>query len=209
VLGVSSVAGVSRTLTRMHTSLNPVVLVALALISSLALNACSSAQVAEPTAEPRATAPAPARTQIDEEPIDVLGLQRSLSMERDAEDLGFQEKGFDTCQAGYGFSASQNCRRKSFVVLHFKLECRDSEGTVSNADYQLTPVVSDNVKWNFGGRAEGITLTDTAGIGQIRYIAPSPVANQKLRLTVNGKFLILTASEAKRMVVPDSWCRTR
>lgn len=181
------------------------VLVGVLFATLFALAACSTAQI-EKTPEISRTAPPPARQQLEDEPIDVLGLQRSLKMEREYDDLGFQEKSFDTCSVGYGYTASRNCRRKSFVVLHFKMECRDSEGTVSNADYALTPVTSDHVKWNFGSQAEGLIATDTSGFGQIRYIAPNPVANQKLRLTVNGKFLILTASEARRMVVPSSWC---
>ncbi len=91
------------------------------------------------------------------------------------------------------------------MVIHFQLQCRDSEGTISNADYEVTPVVSDRVKWNLG-KAEGLTETDTAGYGQIRYIASSSQKNQKLRLTVNGKYLILTASEVRRVVAPGSWC---
>lgn len=141
-----------------------------------------------------------------EEQIDTAGLQRSLDMERPADDLGFAERQFNTCDAGYGYSSTHNCRSRHFVVVHFRLQCRDSDGTVSSTNYQVRPVHSDQVKWNLGGY-ESFTRTDHDGFGQIRWIAPSSQKKNRLRLTVNGKFLALTAEEITRVVAPDQWCK--
>lgn len=140
--------------------------------------------------------------------IDLEGVQRSLGMSRAAEDLGYAEERFDTCRIGYGYSSTRDCRVENLVVIHFLLQCRDSEGTVSEAlgASDVQPVSADRIRWNLGKR-EGMTRTDGEGYGQVRLIAPVSQKGEKLRLTIDGKFLALTASEVSRIVAPGPWCR--
>ena len=172
---------------------------------ALAITACTTPQIEPPQA------PRPSRPIVEQdgsEPaIDILGLERSLGLDSGREDLGFHEKSFDTCSVGYGYSASHNCKKQSFVSIRFQLQCRESEGTISNADYEVKAIASDHVKWNLGKTGSGLTPTDGDGYGEIRTIASSTQAQQKLRLTVNGKFLILTAAEIRRIVTPGDWCK--
>lgn len=139
------------------------------------------------------------------ERIDIDGLQRAMGMERSNDDLGYEEKAFNTCKAGYGYSSTHNCRKQNLVVIHFLLQCRDSMGTESSTDYEIQPVGSAKVKWNLG-QAQGFTETDGDGYGQVRWVTPASQRREKLRLTVDGKFMILTASEISRVVAPKNWC---
>lgn len=91
------------------------------------------------------------------------------------------------------------------VVIHFLLQCRDSDGTVSSTDHVLTPVASSDVKWTLG-RNEGMTRTDGEGYGQIRWIAPASQRNQRLRLTVSKQFIVMRAKDMTRVVAPKAWC---
>ena len=172
---------------------------------ALIITACTTPQIVQPQA------PRPSRPVVDQgngEPaIDILGLERSLGLDSGREDLGFHEKSFDTCSIGYGYSTSQNCKKQSFVSIRFQLQCRESEGTISNADYEVKAISSDHVKWNLGKTGSGLTSTDGDGYGEIRTIASGSQGQQKLRLTVNGKFLILTAAEIRRIVTPGDWCK--
>ncbi|MBC7372283.1 MAG: hypothetical protein H7326_11995, partial [Bdellovibrionaceae bacterium] len=77
---------------------------------------------------PRVMLP-PAQSQ--ETAIDYPALKRSLDLDRSPEALGLTEKAFNSCEAGYGYSTSHNCRRLYFTVINVQLLCRDSEGTVS------------------------------------------------------------------------------
>ena len=172
---------------------------------ALLVAACTTPQTEQPPA------PRPSRPVVDQdtgEPaIDILGLERSLGLDSGREDLGFREKSFDTCSVGYGYSASHNCKKQSFVSIRFQLQCRESEGSISNADYEVKAIASDHVKWNLGKTGSGLTSTDGDGYGEIRTIASGAQGQQKLRLTVNGKFLILTAAEIRRIVTPGDWCK--
>lgn len=170
----------------------------LCITGALALTACASV--------PSEQKP-PTASQVDtgEPRIDALAIQRSLGLTRPADELGYAEKAFNTCQIGYGYSSTHDCRTQNFVVIHFQIQCRDSEGTISHTDYSTRPAANEQIRWNLG-KAEGYVQTDGDGIGQITWIAPSSPRNQKLRLTLEKKYLILTANEVKRIVAPDSWC---
>lgn len=183
---------------------------ALTLVTTLILSFVLSGCASSPWKEEHDNSPLPmpdtSTAQTPEvERIDLVGLQRSLKMDRRNEELGYSEKSFNTCRAGFGYSSTHQCRSQNFVVIHFQLQCRDSEGTVSSTNYETQPVISDKVKWTLGD-TEGYTQTDGSGYGQVRSVAPASQKNKKLRLTVDGKFLILTASETRRVVAPKNWC---
>lgn len=165
------------------------------------LAACAS----PPKPAPEVDLPPPIFGDAEEtENIDVQGLQRSMGMARPLESLGFREKAFNSCRAGYGYSSSQNCRNLHLMVLNFRLLCRDSEGTVSEI-IQLTPVTNGQVRWNLDSQ-QGYVPTDGEGFGQIVAVMPKSTAKKRLRLTVANDFLLTQAGEVGRIVVPRQWC---
>ena len=139
--------------------------------------------------------------------INMQGLEKDLGLERSFESLGFQEKAFQTCSAGNGFSNHQNCQIKYFVVIHFQLMCRDSEGTISTiltiADLQ--PVSQQPVIWTLKNSSSSVQ-TDDRGYGQIRMISSIPQNQQRLKLSVGNDFLYTRAGEITRVATPPSWC---
>lgn len=139
--------------------------------------------------------------------IDVFGLQKGLGLSRNIESLGFIERKFNTCDAGYGFSRSHNCHSKYFVVIHFQLLCRDSEGTISTAlkASDMRPISRRSVNWiikPLSGRLE----TDSYGFGQIRLISSQSQKQQRLKLAVGNDFLYMRANEITQVVTPQPWC---
>lgn len=139
--------------------------------------------------------------------IDYPSVQRLLKLDRQLTDLGFSEKIFDTCQVGFGYSADSECQKKYLTVIHFKLVCRQSEGTISTVltDDDLKAISGVNVKW-YLKNINGSTLTDSDGYGQIITTTSDSQRNQRLRLAVGADFLMTKASEAKRLIAPQSWC---
>lgn len=139
--------------------------------------------------------------------IDYVGLQRSLGMEIPLQNLGYKEKVFETCSAGYGYSSTHSCRRQYLVVINIHLQCRDSVGTVSegvtNAD--LTPIAHKTVRWTLKG-AQGSSQTDADGYGQIMTVSNSSQKQQRLKLAVGNEFLYMRANEITRVVTPRPWC---
>ncbi|MGZ5279091.1 MAG: hypothetical protein ACXWC9_04065 [Pseudobdellovibrionaceae bacterium] len=137
-----------------------------------------------------------------------MALQTALGLDRPNSKLGLAERLFDTCQVGYGFSKSHNCRQRYFVVLHFQLMCRDSEGTVSEivqaAD--LIPNAKRNIRWTLKD-FNGNISTDSDGYGQFRLLTIRSQKQQRLKLAVENDFLYLRAGEVTRLVTPRSWCR--
>ena len=139
--------------------------------------------------------------------IDYPALKRALGLERSAESLGLMEKAFNTCEAGYGYSSSSNCRRLYFTVIHVQLLCRDSEGTVSvgidRADQ--TPIASRAVNWTLKG-SNGIAQSDSEGFVQVSTVSSLSQKTQRLKLSVGNDFLYMRANEITKVVTPKSWC---
>jgi hypothetical protein len=138
--------------------------------------------------------------------VDVDALQRALGLSSHQEDLGIREKAFNTCEVGYGYSSTHHCRTQYLTVLHFRLECRDSEGTISETDYSVRPIHTQRLRWNLGP-AEATIATNSEGYGRIRWIFPASQRHQRVRITVDGQFLTMRANDLKRVVVPGSWCK--
>lgn len=139
--------------------------------------------------------------------IDYVGLQRELGLNRDITKLGYTEKAFQTCGAGYGYSASQDCRQDYFVVVHFQLLCRDSEGTISTplGVEDMRPLSRRSVTWNLAGTSAEMQL-DNEGFGQFRTTYHSSPRQQRLKITADNDFLYLRAGEINRVVAPGNWC---
>lgn len=142
--------------------------------------------------------------------IDYYALQAFLGMDRPPEELGYTEKAFNTCEAGFGFSRSQDCRTEYFVLLNFRLMCRDTEGTISTVltDSDVTALSGRNVKWSLKG-IDGTTQTDGWGYGQIRITSPISQKKQRVRLSVGSQFLYMRANEITKVITPLPWCSER
>jgi hypothetical protein len=181
------------------------------------LSACTSKPVTAPTSQvdwqlpPRADSkPSGKRQDVSESEIQVdqEALQRWLGLDRELEDLGYAERSFDTCEAGFGYSKSHNCQIKHMIVIHYRLQCRDSEGTVQQAltSADLRNIASENVRWTLPGQS-GVSRTNGHGYGQIRGIFSSSQRNQRLKLGVGNDFLYMRANEITQVVTPQSWCQ--
>lgn len=169
---------------------------------------CTSKQVKESQPSivpPNTTLPAPAEKTA--EIIDVVSLQKYLRMDYPKEKLGYSEKTFNTCEVGFGYSNTQNCRKMYSITIHYQLKCRQSEGTISTilTDADLTPVESANVKWNLKN-VQGLSSTDSFGYGQIQTISSQSQRHQRLRLAVGENFLYIKASDITKVVTPKDWC---
>lgn len=140
--------------------------------------------------------------------IDYIGLQRAMGMEIPTSRLGYQEKSFNTCHAGYGYSRSNNCRREYMVVINFQLQCRDSEGTVAEGvtSSDLTAIANQEVRWNLKPN-QGNTRTDSDGFGQILTVAARSPKRERLKIGVGNEFLYMRANEITRVVTPRPWCQ--
>lgn len=178
----------------------------LILMLCLLLMACSSTP-----SKPAKPMPVPAEKMEKEEEadasIDAIGLQRELKMDYSLQNLGYREKSFDTCRAGYGYSRSNNCRIRYMAVINFRLMCRDSEGTVSKiiSEKDMFALGHRKVKWTLSNQQGSLDL-DSEGYGQILALQSKSPARGRLRLTVDNDFLFIQANEAKRIVTPKNWC---
>lgn len=180
--------------------------------SGILMVGCVSAPTDEKTSDERISPPKERPipeiwTGPTEPVIDYVGLAASLGMNRSKQDLGYSEKTFDTCQVGYGFSASNNCRRETLVAINFQILCRDSEGTVSVAiaHHELKPLSGRGVKWAMRGASETMRL-DGEGYGQILRTFSRSQRTERLKFTADNDFVYIRAGEAKRLVVPRNWC---
>lgn len=150
-------------------------------------SACQTARKPEPEIEPA--------------PPTEVQLQDKLGMRRSADDLGFAEKSFNSCDQNTGTP----CRNQFFTVVHFQLLCRDSEGTVSNVPIELTPLHSDRVNWKLGSQ-NGNTRTDDQGYGQFYMVSDRSTRGQRLTLRIGKQFLGFTASDLTKVVLPKNFC---
>ena len=175
------------------------------------LYSCNHAPIKTQASPPPRVAPAPSAPEESNEAvlenIDVDGLKTFLKMNRKFDRLGFVEKKFNTCEVGYGYSSTHNCRTKTFVVLQFQLMCRDSEGTVTEAltPQDLRAISNQSVKWTMKNLA-GRIITDSEGYGQIVTLSNQSQRYERLKLSVRNDFLYMKAGELTQMVTPQSWC---
>ena len=169
----------------------------------IVLSGCTSS----PKKEAPPLLPPVSDTDTTSSAIDYQALQNHLQMDRERDTLGFAEKTFDTCNAGYGYSRSQNCRKEHFVVIHFRLLCRDSEGTISEVltDEDLRPLDRRSVRWTLKG-TQGIVQTDSQGYGQIITAVSASQKKQRLRLALGNEFLYMRANEIQKVITPAPWC---
>jgi hypothetical protein len=127
-----------------------------------------------------------------ESSVDLTELKSRLKMNRNIHELGFRETRFE--------------RNSHLVVIHFRMLCRESEGTVDEVSRSdLLPIESNSVRWKLGS-SDGYTRTDRDGFGQVETIHSKSASRDRLRLTIDGRFVAVPAAEAGLVVVPGSWC---
>lgn len=155
----------------------------------------------KPTRQTRRVKPSPPVN------IDYEGLSRSMSMDFPREDLGLKEQRFNTCSAGYGYSASQDCRDNYMVVINFRLLCRDTEGTVSEAvrAEDMRPLSGRPVSWAMVGN-KGQFKLDNQGYGTIKTTSENTSKNERLKITADNDFLYMRANQINQVVTPSNWC---
>jgi len=139
--------------------------------------------------------------------IDYEGLSRSIGMDPPREKLGYLEKAFETCNAGYGYSSSNDCRQNYFSVINFRILCRDSEGTVQvtiNPE-DLRPLGGRPITWILNGNTGSFRL-DNQGYGQIKMTSETSLKDERLKIVAENDFLYLKAGGANRIVTPKNWC---
>ncbi len=180
-------------------------LIVAGLAASFIFIACASTPKEE-TPVPAPSVALPTAGDQDER-IDLEGLERSLNLSRPDEVLGYQEATFNSCPVGFGYSATKNCRRLTMAVIHFRLQCRDSEGTISTAlgASDLRPIAGQGVRWTVSD-LDGVTSTDGQGYGVIRGVFMRSPKAKWLRLAVGVQFLNMRAGEITRVVTPRPWC---
>ncbi|MES2855038.1 MAG: hypothetical protein V4692_04195 [Bdellovibrionota bacterium] len=171
-----------------------------AVLAVIFVSGCASQPKKEPVQ-------APVEVAEEEIRIDYLGLQRHLGLDRNSNELGYAEKTFDTCTVGYGFSSSRDCQQKRFATVNLRLQCRDSEGTISTglAASDLLAISGKRVRWALNGLA-GSAQTDGEGYAQIAGIFSTSPKQQRLRIAVGTQFLYMRAGDITRVVVPKPWC---
>lgn len=169
----------------------------------LTIAACTSA----PKKESVYTPPPVKETSGSEPSIDYSSIQRELHLDRPAEQLGYTEKSFNTCDMGYGYSKSRNCRSLYMVVLNVRLMCRDSEGTISTilTDADVAPIAGRTVRWNLKA-VQGAVITDHQGYGQIVAVSPRSERKERIKLAVGSEFLYMRANEITKVITPKPWC---
>jgi hypothetical protein len=136
--------------------------------------------------------------------FDIEALKLRLGVVRDVEDLGYEAKGFDSC--AYEAAPVADCGPRQLVMVYFRLQCRESVGTVNEVtNIELMPVTTSHIRWRLGG-ATGWTSTDADGYGRVQFISAANPKNQRFSLTIKTNSLGVTAQDVTRIIVPRDWC---
>lgn len=140
--------------------------------------------------------------------VDYYGLQNSLGLgDLNTAPLGYYEKAFQTCQVGHGFSSTSNCQWLYFVVIHFKLSCRHSEGTISVPLEKSDIHALDRrlVQWSLANNNGEVKL-NRGGSGRLIGVFKKSPRFSRLKLGVANDNLYTRAGEIKSVITPYSWC---
>jgi hypothetical protein len=140
-------------------------------------------------------------------PIDYEALKRTVGLNRPKHQLGYIEKRFDGCGPQFGM-LSGVCQRQWLISIQYRLLCRDSEGTVSEAisPSQLQAIPNQALSWKLKG-LEGKSQTDQDGHGEVLTVSTISQKSQRLKLSNGDDFLYLNAGEVERLITPVNWCK--
>jgi hypothetical protein len=91
--------------------------------------------------------------------------------------------------------------------INFRLQCRDSVGTISTAlgAQDLVAIAGQRVRWTMQKHDDSLT-TDGQGYGNVRDIFQKSPKNDWLRIAVGVQFLNMRANTITRVVTPRPWC---
>lgn len=174
----------------------------------LLMAACASkTPKLEPIQQKNPQVPQIEKKVVETSQLDLSSIQRLLNLDKNIQTLGFWEKSFNSCKVGYGYETSQNCQQKYFVVIHFKIACRASEGSVSTilTDDDLAVVANQNLQW-FLKNTNGRVNTDSNGFAEIQLVSDISQRTERLRLSNGNDFVLMRAGEIRSLIVPINWC---
>ncbi len=150
---------------------------------------------------------APKQTDVTEVTVNFDQIEQVLNMRIDKEKLGYFEKTFNTCKAGSGYSATQNCENLNYVVIHYRLRCRDTEGTTSEVvtEANIEDISNADIKWTLKDQT-GFSQTNNGGYGETRAVFKASPKRERFILSNGTSFLYLRANEINTVVAPKNWC---
>jgi hypothetical protein len=140
--------------------------------------------------------------------VDYEGLQKLLKMEIPVERLGYFEKSFPTCEAGFGYPSNRACRTDLFILIHFQLYCRDSNSdnfTEAIKASEMRPLSGRNLNWTLNS-IRGTLNLDDKGRGQIKMASRYSFKSKRLKLNIANENLYVKAGEISKIVTPSNWC---
>lgn len=135
--------------------------------------------------------------------IDILSLVRELEMDAPLQEIGFQEKSFNTCEVQSNRSEKPICQRLYLGKLNFQVMCRDSTGTVEKVN--LEPLDHGNLKWKRGTH-RGYARTNSMGYGSIEFVSTSSNMNQALYIYLGRKVARKSLKDMWKLILPKNWC---
>lgn len=146
------------------------------------------------------------KVEIDKD-IDIDLLEQVLKMKQHKENLGYNEKSFNTCKVGSGFKSTEDCKNLIYANINFRLRCRDTEGTTSEivTEANIRDIENQNIQWKLANEKEDIT-TSNGGYGSVRGIFKKSPRTDRLILSNGSSFLYLRANEITTVVAPSNWC---
>jgi hypothetical protein len=135
--------------------------------------------------------------------IDVNALLTEVGLDHPLEQIGFQERAFNTCQVAANRSKRPLCQRLYVTRLNFQVMCRHSTGTVERV--RLTPLTSQKLRWK-KDRKRGFTSTNRSGFGSLGFITPYSSRNGHLYLYLGSKIARKRFLDQWKLILPHSWC---
>ena len=155
-------------------------------------------QVYMPPVRPRAETPVDGT-------LNLVQLQNELGLGRSPQSLGFDQASFDGCRWNVrGGGERGACGPRFLSVVHFRLLCRDSVGTVQTVATNFTPLTK-RMQWRLAG-VQGETRTDAEGFGQVQMVSSRPTKGQRFILIIGTKSLGLEVGEVTQIILPGNWC---
>ena len=139
--------------------------------------------------------------------IDVNALLTELKLDHPLEDIGYQERAFNTCGIDANRSKNPSCKRLYVGRLNFQVMCRDSTGTVSKV--RLTPLNSKKLRWKKMGGKRGLTSTNSRGFGSLGFVSPYSSRNGHLYLYLGSKIARKRFNDRWKLILPKTWCQSQ
>lgn len=135
--------------------------------------------------------------------IDLNALSIELNMTNSFDQLGYQEKLFNTCEIKSNRSPRPFCENLYLSQLHFQMMCRDSTGTVEKVT--LEPLISDQLRWK-SRNIKGSARTNNEGFGRLDFISKQSSHKEALYFSIGNKMARKSFKDYWRLILPKNWC---